>query len=342
MIIISNSLSKTADEGCVKVAVSLVKRLKEKENDTYVISFERKSDISDNHLELNKLLVSKELKKLIKDKKERVLYFPFPARPIATALRIFTLSRYSKCRLDVLVSMQTKIDAISKLILKLSEANFLLLSRDACERFKAIVGEKRVTYLKTGVDTKKFLPVSADEQIELKKKYGFDPEKPLILHVGHLNRGRNIAELTKISNDYQVLLVVSTLTKNEQDEELRAELLSNANIRIIDSYLPNIQEIFAMCDVYFFPVIEYGKCIDVPLSCMEAAACNKPIVATKYGELKAFEDKEGFYFIDSFDDTSINDLIDKALSSKNCISRESVLEYDWDNAIALLNKDICL
>ncbi len=338
MIIISNSLSKTADEGCVKVAVSLVKRLKEKENDTYVISFERKSDISDNHLELNKLLVSKELKKIIKDKKERVLYFPFPARPIATALRIFTLSRYSKCGLDVLVSMQTKIDAISKLILKLSGANFLLLSRDACERFKAIVGEKRVTYLKTGVDTKKFLPVSADEQIELKKKYGFDPEKPLILHVGHLNRGRNIAELTKISNDYQVLLVVSTLTKNEQDEELRAELLSNANIRIIDSYLPNIQEVFAMCDVYFFPVIEYGKCIDVPLSCMEAASCNKPVVTTKYGELKAFEDKEGFYFIDSFDDTSINDLIDKALSSKNCISRESVLDYDWDNAICVLRK----
>ena len=342
MIIISNSLSKTADEGCVKVAGSLVKRLKNANKDIYVISFERQSELSDKHLELNKLLVNKELKKIIKAKKDKVLYFPFPARPIATALRIFTLSRYAKNGIDVLVSMQTKIDPISKFILKLSGANFLLLSRDAYERFKAIVGEKRVTYLKTGVDTKKFSPVSADEQIELKKKYGFDPEKPLILHVGHLNRGRNIAELTKISNDYQVLLVVSTLTKNEQDEELRAELLSNANIRIIDSYLPNIQEIFAMCDVYFFPVIEYGKCIDVPLSCMEAASCNKPVVATKYGELKAFEDKEGFYFIDSFDDTSINDLIDKALSSKNCISRESVLDYDWDNVIALLNKDICL
>lgn len=338
MIIVSNSLLEKTDEGCVKVAGSLVKRLKNANKDICVISFERQSELSDKHLELNKLLVNKELKKIIKTKKDKVLYFPFPARPIATALRIFTLSCYAKNGIDVLVSMQTKIDPISKFILKLSGANFLLLSRDAYERFKAIVGEKRVTYLKTGVDTKKFSPVSADEQIELKKKYGFDPEKPLILHVGHLNRGRNIAELTKISNDYQVLLVVSTLTKNEQDEELRAELLSNANIRIIDSYLPNIQEIFAMCDVYFFPVIEYGKCIDVPLSCMEAASCNKPVVATKYGELKAFEDKEGFYFIDSFDDTSINDLIDKALSSKNCISRESVLDYDWDNAICVLRK----
>lgn len=340
MVIVSNSLLEKTDEGCVKVAGSLIKRLKNSNDDVYVISFERQSELSDKHLELNKLLISKDLKKIIKNKKDRVLYFPFPARPIATALRIFTLSRYAKQGLDVLVSMQTKIDPISKLVLKLSGANFLLLSEDAYKRFKAIASEKRVTYLKTGVDTKKFLPVSIDRQIELKKKYGFDPEKPLILHVGHLNRGRNVAELTKISNEYQVLLVVSTLTKSEQDEELRTELLSNTNIRIIDSYMPDIQEIFAMCDVYFFPVIEYGKCIDVPLSCMEAAACNKPIITTKYGEMKAFEGKEGFYFINSFDDESINDTIKKALSLEVCTSRESVLGYDWDNAICVLkNKE---
>ena len=338
MIVISNSLTNVIDEGCVKVAGSLVKRLKNANKDIYVISFERQSELSDKHLELNKLLVSKELKKIIKAKKDKVLYFPFPARPIATALRIFTLSRYAKNGLDVLVSMQTKIDPISKLILKLSGANFLLLSEDAYNRFKAIVGEKRVTYLKTGVDTKKFLPVSVDEQKKLKDKYGFDPEKPLVLHVGHLNRGRNVAELTKISKEYQVLLVVSTLTKSEQDAELRAELLSNSNIRIMDSYLPNIQEIFAMCDVYFFPVIEYGKCIDVPLSCMEAASCNKPIVATKYGEMKAFEGKEGFYFIDSFDEENVNKRIKEVLSIEKCTTRNSVLDYDWDNAIDVLLK----
>lgn len=342
MIVLSNSLLEKADEGCVKVAGSLVKRLKANDKNTFVISFERQSDISDKHLELNKLLMSKELKKLIKEKNERVLYFPFPARPIATALRIFTLSRYAKKGLDVIVSMQTKMDPISKFILKLSGANFMLLSGDAYDRFKKIAGKKRVTYLKTGVDTKKFVPVSVEQQLELKKKYGFELEKPIVLHVGHLNRGRNVAELIKISDEYQVLLVVSTLTKNEQDEKLRNELLSRPNIRIIDSFISNIQEIFAMSDVYFFPVVEYGKCIDIPLSCMEAAACNKPIVATKYGEMKAFDGKKGFYFIDSFDVSAINEIIEKALSEVDTMNtRESVLAYDWDNAIDILRKNEC-
>ena len=194
MVIISNSLSKRADEGCVKVATSLVKRLKAKDGNTYVVSFERESDLSDKHLELNKFLISKALKRFIREKRERVLYLPFPAKPIATAFRIFILSVYSKKNLDVIISMQTKEDPISRFILKLSGANFFMLSRDSYERFKHMVGEKRVTYLKTGIDTEKFVPVSLEKKKILKKKYGFDEEKPLILHVGHLNKGRNINE----------------------------------------------------------------------------------------------------------------------------------------------------
>ena len=336
MIIISNSLAEKSDEGCVKASKSIIKRLKGKTKEAYVISYDRYSDISDNHLKLNKFLISRRLKKIIKEKNDKVIYFPFPSRPIATAVRIFNLSRYSKNGLDVFISMQTSMDPISKLLLKLSRANFLLLSMDAYECFKAIVGEKRVTHLKAGVDTKKFLPVSSDEQLRLKKKYGFDSEKPLVLHVGHLNKGRNIFELTKISKNFQVLLVVSTLTQGEWDWELKNELLLNSNIRIIDDYVENIEEIFAMSDVYFFPVLEYGKCIDIPLSCMEAASCNKPIITTRYGEMKAFEGTRGFYFIDSFDEVSVNNLINEALSLENITTRNSALEYDWDNAIEKL------
>ena len=56
-----------------------------------------------------------------------------------------------------------------------------------------------------------------------------------------------------------------------------------------------------MCDLYYFPVKELGRCIDVPLSCLEAASCNLPVVATDFGELKEFIGCEGFFFIESFE-----------------------------------------
>ena len=41
MLILSNSLSQTADEGSLKLATSIVKRLKKENPDTYIISYER-------------------------------------------------------------------------------------------------------------------------------------------------------------------------------------------------------------------------------------------------------------------------------------------------------------
>ena len=123
-----------------------------------------------------------------------------------------------------------------RFLFRMSGAEFLALSQEAFQLYSSMVGADRVRYFKTGVDTKKFVPVSKDKAVAIKRKYGFDPEKKLILHVGHLNNGRNVGELTKISDEYSVLLVVSTLTQNEQDLELKTRLLERSNVRIIESY----------------------------------------------------------------------------------------------------------
>ena len=334
MLIISNCLTETADEGCVKVACSLIKRLKRAEPNHFIVSYERRSDLSNWHLYCNRFLLSRKLFGIIKNRKEKVLYLPFPARPIATAVRVFVLSLFSKAGLDVLITMQSPMGALSRMLIKQSKAHFLLLSKESYDRFKDTLGSQRVTYIKTGVDTKKFIPVSFRTARELKMKYHFDPERPVVLHVGHLNAGRNIGTLLKIDPKYQICLVVSTLTGQERDGALHRQLLSRANIRIMDSYIPEIEEIYQMADVYYFPVAEYGKCIDVPLSCLEAAACNKPVITTRYGEMRAFEGKAGFVFIDSFDESSINSAVDEALQINPVQTRDSVLEYDFDHAVS--------
>lgn len=218
--------------------------------------------------------------------------------------------------------------------MKLSRANIIVLSNDSEEFYSGFLKKDRVKLIKAGVDCEKFIPVSRERAEELKKKYGFDENKPVILHVGHLNEGRNIRQLMNINPDYQVLLVTSTTTKNEQDKKLKKELLERDNIRIFDDYIESINEIYQLSDVYFFPVVENGHCIDLPLSCLESAACGTPVVTTSYGAMKEFKDKDGFFFIDSFE--KINSFIDVALKSEQGKARESVIGYDWNNAVSSL------
>lgn len=329
MLILTNGLTDVVDEGFLKVANSLVKRLKSVCQDVEIVSYERQSEITDKFIYPNKFMSNKCIRDVCK-RHDRVLYIPFPTKKWVMALRVFLLSQFSK-NLNVVLVLKSPINFVAKVLLKYSKAKIIVFSKEAFDFYSKIVGQRQVIYLKTGVDTQKFIPVSNERMVELKNKYGFLPNKKVILHVGHLNEGRNLRQLMKIEEEHQVLLVTSTLTKDEADEKLKKDLLSKSNIKIIDEYIPHIEEIYQLSDLYFFPVVENGHCIDVPLSCMEAAACNKPVITTKYGEMKELEGKESFYFIESFHQKEINRLINAATSSKSN-SRKAVLDYDWNNA----------
>lgn len=335
MLILSNSLTQVDDEGGLKLATSIVKRIKQKDESTFVAAFEREFALSDTHLRLNKFHLSRQLISLIRKQKQPVLYIPFPAPTTSMAIRIRLLSLFAKKGLRVMLVRQYPMSSFARRLLRKSKAEIVVFSKKAQEFYSDIVGDKTL-YLKTGIDTEKFFPVSPEKSKELKTKYGFSPDRPIVLHVGHMKEGRNVRELMKISEKYQVVLVISTLSKERQNEQLRDELTSCPNIRILDGYLPNIEEIYQMADVYFFPVKQVGHCIDVPLSCLEAAACNKPVITTDYGEMREFVGKEGFSFIDGIEPESLNALIDSALNSADYDTRSAVVDYDWSKAVEAL------
>lgn len=336
MIILSNCLTPVTDEGCLNVANSIVKRIKAEDPSVTVLSYERRSPLTDYDLKLNKFLLNKSLLSLLRKRKEALLYIPFPAKSISTAIRTFVLSLLSGGRVNVLLTMTGNYGVTARLLMKLSRARIFALSEESAAYYAGIVGEDKAICLKTGVDTNRFVPVNAEKAAELKKAYGFAPDRKVILHVGHLKEGRNLAHLRKLSSEYQIVLVVSTLTQKDQDESLRRKLQECSNIRIIEEYLPRIQEIYQLSDVYFFPVESRSHCIDVPLSALEAASCGKPVVTTDFGEMKAFSGEAGFFFLNSFEENHMNALINEALQCEKDHIRDAVLAYDWSHAVSLL------
>ena len=337
MLILTNCLSSHPDEGSLKVANSLISRLKNRFDDVSILSYERTSPQSDIHLSLNKLFLNAHLAAHLRKNKSPLLFFPFPSRPITTALRTFMLSLYSKGPLQVLIVMNGRLTFPAVLLYRLSGAKFYLLSSSTAEQFQEAVGKKHAVYLQTGVDINRFVPVDDARKKALRAAYGLDPDKKTILHAGHLKSGRNVQQLLQIDPQYQVVLVTSTLTRQEQDLDLRQELLSRPNIHLFEEYLPDIQELFQLADAYFFPVVASNNCIDVPLSCLEAAACNLPVVSTPYGEMREFLNQEGFIPLQDMTRDCINQALASALSLTDVHTRDAVKAYDWDCALDVLH-----
>ena len=334
MIILTNCLRETVDEGCIKVANSLVKRIKEENKETTVITYDRKTELSDLHLPINKFMFNLKLAGFVWNKREPVLYVPFTSKLISMVIRLLVLSLFCREGLTVICPMQLPMGPCSKILMRISGVKIVTLSKSAWEYYSRIFGE-RASYLNVGVDTNRFIPVKPAEKERLRKKYGLPEDKVIVLHVGHLNQGRNVGQLMTLDDRFHSVLVVSTLTAHARDENLRKQLLQKENITLMEQYLPDIQEIYQLSDVYLFPVMDRGRCIDSPLSAIEAAACNLPVVTTPFGELKELISSDGFYEIDSFEPNQLNELLFKAFKEGKS-SRESVLDYDWTYAVKKL------
>ena len=319
------------DEGCLKVAVSLIKRISQKKPETMVISYGESTLPGDLYLRENKFMLNGKLLWILWKKREPVLYVPAVAKAHTMAIRVFILSLFARRGIHVVQVMKYRTGWFAWFLLKMSKAQLITFSHDSWRYYDAILGS-RVHYLKTGVDICKFHPVTEEEKTALRQKYHLPQDKKIILHVGHMRNGRNVEKLTLLDDPMHGLLVSSTYAAGTQDENLRQRLLSHPNITVIDTYLPRIEELYQLADVYLFPVVSEHNCIDVPLSAMEAAACNLPVVATPYGELKELLEKDGFYEIQSFEPDDLNGLIWQAMEEKKQ-PRSHVLGYDWDLAV---------
>jgi glycosyltransferase involved in cell wall biosynthesis len=144
--------------------------------------------------------------------------------------------------------------------------------------------------------------------------------------VGHLKSKRRLAQIAslQVSDRYHIVIVGSSST--EQDELLK-ESLREAGCTVIDHYVEDIADIYRLSDVYLFLSEEHTAAIEVPLSVLEAMACNLPVVCTPFGGLPdAFEAGNGLVYWQG--DHALKDCVASALAVP-CTTRTLVERHTW-------------
>jgi glycosyltransferase involved in cell wall biosynthesis len=123
---------------------------------------------------------------------------------------------------------------------------------------------------------------------------------------------------------YHVVVVGSTSTA--QDGALK-DSLRKAGATVIDKYVADIEDIYRLSDVYLFLAEADTAAIELPLSVLEAMACNVPVVCTLFGGLRDhFREGDGVFYWNG--KTEIHDVVEAALSTP-CATRVLVEPHTW-------------
>ena len=297
-------------------------------------------DVPEHEIEnvaANRLLLSPRLMRRLRTfRPDLVLYVPTACATFFSFLRTRVLRALAGGAPTVLIALQSRqYGGLSRALMPRIQPDLLLVQSESTRALLEHMGCK-VAALPPGIDTSRFKQVDALERRRLRLRFGFSEDAFVVLHVGHLNRGRNVQALARVQQemplpDTQVVVIGSTSTPH--DAGLIAEL-SNAGVRVVGDYLADIAQLYQLSDCYVFPVSSKTSSIDVPLSVLEAMACNLPVVTTQFGGLASlFQGGPGLSYVQDTDE--IPEAV-RMCASRPSRTREMVAPYDWSGTAARL------
>ena len=281
-------------------------------------------------LSVNRLFFSRRLRKTLREiHPDLIVYISSSSVKIAALFRAKVLKVYSpRSRVFVIATQPVHHGRIGRQVaaLLVPDGIFVQSPRGA-EELRHIPCP--VHFLPSGVDTSRFVPVEEARKSDLRRKLSIDDGLFIVLHVGHINRGRNVQALESVARlgNVQVILVGSTSTPHDED---LARQLMRSGVRLIREFVPHIEEIYQLADAYIFPVVSEDAAIGVPLSVLEAMACNLPVITTPFGGLpRMFQKGNGFVYFDGEND--LPKLIEDVRRLQRSSTRRMVEPYDWKN-----------
>jgi len=248
------------------------------------------------------------------------------------------VSLHSRDTKTVLSMMHTTFSHLSEVFIPFIKPDLILTQSLATENILKRLRCETQFLPCAGVDIKKFTPLIAKKKEELREKYGVDKGKFVILHIGSIKKGRNVHFLEKLQKENNQIIIVGAISTGV-DRGLLQRLMKSGCL-VWDKYFEHIEEVYAISDCYMFPTPPVNKInsIELPLSVLEAMACNLPVISTKFGALlRIFEEGDGLIFVDKEED-----FIEKLEKIKkddiDVKTRDKVLPYSWENVVGGLER----
>lgn len=299
IILITEDISEPIDEGIKKYSFKLSRFLIETKQAKIFTSKINHKLGTQYILPKNKFFFSVSFfKKLKTDNSGIIIYVPNSSSTLMSFLRLKMLSFFTHKK-TVMISIQKREHSFWQRILinKLLRPNLLFTFSERERKYYKLLGINAILTT-AGVNLKKYTKVDFPKKQQIREKLNLPTEKKIVLHVGHINKGRNISILKElVKKGFEVIVIGSTCFPD--DVKLKKQL-QNDGIRIISEYITKINEYYQASDLYVFPVLNDNSVIEFPLSILEAMACNIPVLSTPFGSIPYhFKQTEYFkYFTD--------------------------------------------
>ncbi|NOZ27281.1 MAG: glycosyltransferase family 4 protein [Chloroflexi bacterium] len=340
VLVFGERLRPPADEGIKKVTVRLARALRDHADVSLLTA--HGADVPEwgcVNVAANRMLLGREVARRVAHcRADVVIYVPTASLTAAALLRAWLLRRYAGGASLLMLALQPRpVTSLSRVVARVPgmAAIRIAVMSERTARQTQTLGLRPIWWA-PGVDVHRFRPLDEADRRALRARYGFADGDFVVAHVGHLRSGRNVRLLTDLAREgIQAVLVGSTSTP--QEEALRATLEA-AGVRVITEYLPCVEEIYQVADCYLFPT-PYAEgevsSIDVPLSVLEAMACDRPVVTTPFGGLpRLFDEGDGLFYAAT--EAEILEAVRTVRAGVPVNTRRKVSDHTWSRAARAL------
>lgn len=334
-IIITEDISEPVDEGIKKYSFHLIKHFIDHNKQNLVFSSSSNNEMSNIELlPKNKFFISISFfKKIYSFKPQLLIYIPFSSSTLMSFIRLKLVSMFCISAKIIMVSLQKrKHNYLSKLLITLLKPNeIIVLSKKEAYYYQHIGFKSIVSPI--GVDTNKFTEVNFRNKKRLRNKLNLPVNNKIILHVGHITKGRNIDSMkVLLSQGYKIVIIGST--RFESNFKLKQKLEIDGYI-FITNYVEKIEEYYQASDIYMFPVKSFTGAMEFPLSIFEAMSCNLPIITTNFGGLDTYiSESDDFKYYNN--EIELSQKVDLLYETNECQNRKIILKnYSWDKVFSI-------
>lgn len=228
-------------------------------------------------------------------------------------------SHYKNMRLKKGFLLRSLYTFLERRGLKAADGIFAVDSRTLSE-YKGRYPEfsHKMSVMPIGIDTTKF---AAKSKASMRKKLGYAAKQTIFLFVGRLEKEKQVHLMIKHLKKNEKLLVVG----NGREEDKLRELAKDKDVEFLGPKSQDeLVEFYSVCDALLLFSTHEG----LPTVVLEALSCQRPIVATKVGELPNLINEDIGYLFDKNPRKFMDSIVKrKDKMAKAC--RKKALEYDW-------------